>query len=264
MRTGSSSFRQRVQIHNRYWVSAYDSRDSYAEFLLGAEYDGSMKNDFRTRALTAVVLVAVVVPCLILGGQWLRVLLILVGLFGAWEISGLALNEGKRAALTVILWTSMAGLTFCAEESLASALGLWFLILASLCLVKDFLKIDQACTAFGIGTLMVLSARAVQSIYATTDGWKLMIYIVAVCTIADTGAYLFGSCLGKHPMVPAISPRKTWEGAVGGYVCSAVLSYIYGLLVCEAIGGWQLAVCSLILPAAAEIGDLIFSMIKRH
>lgn len=223
-----------------------------------------MKNNFRTRAVTAAILVAVVLPCLILGGQWMRVLLILIGLFGAWEISGLKLKDTRQVVFTVILWVAMAALVFCDSSILPAALGVWFIVLAALCLIPGFGPIDLACTAYCLSVIMVMAARSTAAVYGTADGWKLMFYIVMICTLADTGAYLFGSWLGRHPMAPSISPRKTWEGAIGGYLCSAVLSYIYGMLVCESLGGWQLSVCSLILPAAAEAGDLIFSIIKRH
>ncbi len=223
-----------------------------------------MKNNFRTRAVTAAILVAVVLPCLILGGQWMRVLLILIGLFGAWEISGLQLKDTRRVVLTAILWIVMAAMVFADGAILPAALGVWFIGLAVLCLIPGFVTIDHACTAYCLSVIMVMAARSTAAIYGTADGWKLMFYIVMICTVADTGAYLFGSWLGKHPMAPLISPHKTWEGAIGGYVCSAVLSYMFAVLALSNLGGWRLLVCCLVLPAAAEVGDLIFSMIKRH
>ena len=65
-------------------------------------------------------------------------------------------------------------------------------------------------------------------------------------------------------MAPLISPNKTWEGAIGGYLAGAVGSYLWGRYLCPEFPA-ELVLCgALILPAVGEIGDLAFSSIKRR
>jgi len=79
----------------------------------------------------------------------------------------------------------------------------------------------------------------------------------------DTGAYFTGRAIGRNLLAPRISPKKTVEGFVGGYVAglaaAVLLNYFLGLR----INAWQIAVLAFVLPLAATIGDLSESAIKR-
>jgi phosphatidate cytidylyltransferase len=78
----------------------------------------------------------------------------------------------------------------------------------------------------------------------------------------DTFAYVFGVLLGKHPLAPKISPKKTWEGFVGGLIFTAAggaLSFYYLLDYQPAVG----ALAGLAAVLAATVGDLVESAIKR-
>jgi len=79
----------------------------------------------------------------------------------------------------------------------------------------------------------------------------------------DSGAYLFGSWLGKHKMIERISPKKTWEGAVGGALLTMVVSVVM-FRILNVLGFVDAIVLSLITVVAGTLGDLIESMIKRH
>ena len=86
----------------------------------------------------------------------------------------------------------------------------------------------------------------------------------------DTGAYFIGSKLGKHKLIPDVSPNKSVEGAVGGMIVSIALNLLYGLLI-DKIGIFDasanyiaLAILGLVLSVVAMVGDLIASLIKRE
>jgi phosphatidate cytidylyltransferase len=84
--------------------------------------------------------------------------------------------------------------------------------------------------------------------------------IAVVCS--DTGGYAVGALFGKHPMVPMISPKKSWEGFGGSLVAAAVGSAIscYFLL---NVDFWWGALIGAALSVAAVLGDLGESMLKR-
>ena len=104
----------------------------------------------------------------------------------------------------------------------------------------------------------------------------LMFYVIIGTTINDVGAYFVGVLFGKHKMAPRISPKKTWEGVFGGIIFSIIFSVLFAYF-CELSGHpllpgtldfksyhfvW-IIVISIIIPVAADMGDLFFSAIKR-
>lgn len=80
---------------------------------------------------------------------------------------------------------------------------------------------------------------------------------------SDTGAYLSGCLFGKHKMVERISPKKTWEGLAGGWICGFLLSFGFSFLYLQDVNpNLNFALC-LLAPLFAELGDLCFSGFKR-
>jgi phosphatidate cytidylyltransferase len=78
----------------------------------------------------------------------------------------------------------------------------------------------------------------------------------------DTAAYLFGSMLGKHPLFRRVSPKKTWEGCVGGTVVALVTGYVLSRSVTD-LNTLEWEVLSLIIVVTGTYGDLVKSLLKR-
>lgn len=97
-------------------------------------------------------------------------------------------------------------------------------------------------------------------------GQYYLLYVALVTKFSDMGAYVFGTIFGKHPFVPHISPKKTWEGIFGALFSSLLGSYwLYALLPdkLSAFGFLDLTVLGLVLGFAAVVGDLAESIVKR-
>ncbi|MCK9916821.1 MULTISPECIES: phosphatidate cytidylyltransferase [Microbacterium] len=91
--------------------------------------------------------------------------------------------------------------------------------------------------------------------------WWVMAFLI-ITIVADTGAYVSGLTLGRHPMAPKISPKKTWEGFAG----AAVLSVVGAILLAWLMLGlpwWTGIIIGLVILGTATAGDLGESMIKR-
>ena len=97
----------------------------------------------------------------------------------------------------------------------------------------------------------------------TAGGWWLLLGILTVYA-ADTGAYAVGRRFGRHPMAPAISPGKSWEGAAGGMAGAVIAAVVLGLLFPVRLQIWQLAGIGVILGIVSPLGDLLESKIKRR
>lgn len=103
----------------------------------------------------------------------------------------------------------------------------------------------------------------------------LVLYLAIGTMMNDIGAYFIGILFGRHKLNPRISPKKTWEGFIGGIVISAICSVLFALIM--ALVGrpilprfalneqfYWVPIISIMMPLAGVIGDFVFSSIKRH
>jgi len=116
----------------------------------------------------------------------------------------------------------------------------------------------------GIFTLMYLPLMAVfvALMLSEPDGARRTLIFVVLTVCSDTGGYAAGVLVGRHPLAPRISPKKTWEGLTGSLAFCLAAGAI---MVPDLLGGhvWQGLLLGLAGVAAATLGDLAESMIKR-
>ena len=87
---------------------------------------------------------------------------------------------------------------------------------------------------------------------------EVILYLFALTWTFDTFAYIFGVKFGKHKILPSISPKKSWEGFIGGLIFTTILAiFIFG----ENIN--KILVYSVLIPISATLGDFIESYYKR-
>jgi len=99
------------------------------------------------------------------------------------------------------------------------------------------------------------------------DGNFYVLYFILVTKFSDLGAYCVGSLIGKHKMIPRISPGKTWEGFGGAIAVSTLVSVVFAHFLKDRLYGMTLThaiVLGGLLSAAAVVGDLIESIFKRE
>jgi phosphatidate cytidylyltransferase len=99
------------------------------------------------------------------------------------------------------------------------------------------------------------------------DGKFYVFYFILVTKFSDTGAYVVGSLIGKHKMIPRISPGKTWEGFAGAIVVSTGASLLFVHFFGDHMLGMKTIhaiILGVILSSTAVIGDLIESLFKRE
>lgn len=94
------------------------------------------------------------------------------------------------------------------------------------------------------------------------SGVFLVAFLILVTKMGDVGAYLIGNAIGKHPLIPRISPHKTVEGTIGGLIFS-VMSAMASKSYLPVFEYGQLAVLGVLLGILAQVGDLAESLLKR-
>ncbi|MDO4414651.1 MAG: phosphatidate cytidylyltransferase [Erysipelotrichaceae bacterium] len=222
-----------------------------------------MNKKMLIKTLVALGMIAVVVPCVYIGGIPTQILLALIGLACAYESA--ALFDTNKYVMGLLGFAAVIGLYTVPASHLAAVIALWLVVLFAIELFDERITTDLVAYMFLMTVLTGLAIRCVQVLYQDPKtAFYVLIYIACACFGCDTGAYFFGVFFGKHKMIPRVSPNKTWEGAIGGYATGAVLSFVFGMLFCAHLPMGLRIAGSLILPAVAQLGDLSFSSIKRR
>jgi phosphatidate cytidylyltransferase len=220
------------------------------------------------RIVSALVLIPIVGIAVYLGGAFLFALVAIAVTLAAWEY--LALVKAAGAAPSRVLTIALTA-GFLAEAQWPSVvpLRLAVAVVAAAPLIVEVLKGSRAGAlpgwALGVAGAVYLGVLAghIVSLRAVPQG-TAWLALALVCTwICDTGAYAVGRAWGRRPFFPRISPKKTWEGALGGLATGTVATV--------GLGYWWLglsplagALLGVLIVLAATFGDLAESVIKRQ
>ncbi len=120
---------------------------------------------------------------------------------------------------------------------------------------------DCVAGAFAAAYLPFLAGFVVLMLDAPQGGRRVLLFILLVVA-SDVGGYAAGVLLGRHPMAPRVSPKKTWEGFAGSLVLAIAVGAVgahFGL----GTGAWVGVVVAVGVVLAATLGDLTESMLKR-
>lgn len=134
---------------------------------------------------------------------------------------------------------------------------------------KRKIPTTQTSSMFMAGCYIIAAFTAIVYIRDSgVHGKILLVMMFAAPWVTDTFAYLFGRLLGKHKLIPEVSPKKTVEGSVAGIVFCMIYVILFGF-VCSKIWGVTcnyaiLAALGVLLSIVGQIGDLAMSVIKRE
>jgi len=226
--------------------------------------------DLRKRALSAALLVPAAVLCIWLGAEaWAALMAAAVALL-AWEWVRLCgFSTWHLPGMAVPLMALAAG-TLAVEEAWGWALGLLlagFVVVAALARPPTAMRRAQPGFWLAFG-LLYIGIAGVALIHLRGDvaaGRVNVLFLFLVVWASDIGAYLAGRRFGGPKLAPAVSPNKTWSGAVGGLLAALVV----GLLAAAAMEPSSLPVgrvllVTLVLSAISQAGDLFESWLKRR
>lgn len=226
----------------------------------------------RTRVISGAALVAVIAGALIGGDQTVFLLCLLIGFIGMFELYRVVGIEKSPVGVTgYLLAAAYYGLLYTRNEIRYFELFVAFTaILIMAVYVCTFAKIKANQAAFAVLAIfyVVIPSSFLFKIMHLRDGIYIFILIFICSWIADTFAYFTGVTLGKHKLVPVLSPKKSVEGAIGGVLGAALVAGVYGYFV----GGHLhrpglflvFALTGLVGSIISIFGDLAASAIKRN
>ena len=127
----------------------------------------------------------------------------------------------------------------------------------------DWFEFEDLTYLFLMIMLLTLAIQSIQVVLAY--GNPMLFYIFIATFATDTFAFFGGYFFGKHKLAPKISPKKTIEGSISGFVMSVIISLAFAYFVIpNKLPAHVFVVVSLVIPIISQIGDLSFSIIKRQ
>ncbi|QOL48426.1 phosphatidate cytidylyltransferase [Massilia litorea] len=238
----------------------------------------------KTRILTALVLLAVLLPVLYFN-NYTAFAVVVTAFFGAaiWETFRLFNPKSGKAVVVAVAWTAAFAWTFFFSGN-GKTQTFWFVISLLVWVLRfaPSLKIGLPALDSTPNTLLSLTYAvalvgcfaAIAALFAYSPLYLLS--VMAIVWAADIFAYFSGKAFGKRKLAPSISPGKSWEGAIGGGIAVLVIATLAIVFGNEALAntfpvrvqaslGWAATYAILILIVAASIvGDLFESQLKRR
>jgi len=225
------------------------------------------------RILTALVGVPLLIGAIWLGFPWLTILVAITALLGLWEFYRMA--PGVKAVLVLgavwVLLFMVAGQTAddLYDYSPHLLLGAGILLTVPWPILNRSKNGAFSTWAHSIGgpaylgflLAHALMLREFDGAADTSRNWLLFALLVTFAT--DTGSYFTGRVLGTHPMAPAISPGKTWEGAFGGFLWAVAVAAALGAVLELSVPLWKSSLVGVAVGVVAQMGDLVESRFKR-
>ena len=237
------------------------------------------------RIITSIVALLVFIPILIFSDTWaFPAAMSLAAILGCFEMIS-CVNQKKNWWLTVPVVLCAASLPILVRvaflmnrgfgEVLMFAVGVFLIldvyILGVAVFANSTLPVTDSAMVATTCSYTVAAFTSIVYIHDFIPYGKYLYLLVFICAwMTDSFAYFTGRVLGKHKLIPAVSPKKTVEGAIGGVIFCVGGVLLYGFIlerffVSEGQANYiVLAVSALFMSVISQVGDLIMSVIKRH
>ena len=218
----------------------------------------------KQRVITAVLLILLVVPCVIIGSYPFYLLAMAFICLASYEIMRLFDQKWpKWAVYSIYLFFLITVVLAIIDPLKAISLSIVFLMYLFLLLIIfpqiQFEHIGLIFMIYFLALLTVISLLICQKID------RMVVVLILLGTyITDTFALFCGMLFGKHKLNERISPKKTIEGSVGGFIISTIVCLLFSFIFIKGFPIELSIVASITLPIMGQIGDLAFSAIKRH
>ena len=218
------------------------------------------------RVLVALPWIVFAIAITVAGGVVFAAAMIALGIVALREFTGMA---SRYRPLVVPAYVSVAALVLAAE--FGTAFNVLYVLAAAFALIFAFVAraqqgegatVSMGVTLLGVAWIGIPLAHAVLLRGLPDHGAALLIDVLVGTFVADTAAYATGRMFGSHKIAPNLSPNKTIEGLLGGFVIGTMGFWFAGLFQ-DWLSGVDALMIGAVVAAVAPIGDLFESMLKR-
>ena len=216
----------------------------------------------KQRIITGLLIAAVVLATFISGGLIRDIIIYSFVFVGVYETYAIKEKEWPKLLFVLLIFVVL-GLSRVSDQ---------FLLICLLGLIMFFYLIsilNPWFTPSDLGyilTMILMFTGTLKSIFIVFNdfGVNMMIFLLISTYTTDTGAYFSGFYFGKTKLNERISPKKTVEGSIGGWLIGSISGFIFAYFMVKGFDFWILVVMAVVFPIIGQIGDLAFSDIKRH
>ena len=224
------------------------------------------------RILVSIAAIPLVLAICYFGKLYFLVFILGIGTLAFYEFSNMSLNKNNKRSL-VIGTSSVAAVILNSYFHFAEFYALILIIILLLTLAELFRNKESAINNLGSSLLGIFYlgffSSSILNIreyfpgdnYAT--GGYLIISILATIWICDSAAFFVGTAIGKHKLFPRVSPKKSWEGAIAGFIFSIAAMIAAKFIILDVLTLTDAIIIGLIVGVFGQVGDLIESLLKR-
>ena len=228
----------------------------------------------KVRIISAIVLLLIFVPLLIIGGLPFSLLMVAISLVGLREIFKVKKKQREVPVLMELFGYlvvsfltlnnySSSDLVFTIDYRIVA--GMIFAFLLPIVFINDDKKYSVDDALFMMGATLFIGISMNLLTLIRNFSLLYIIYIFLITIMTDTFALVTGRFIGKHKFAPKISPKKTWEGFFGGALMGTVIGGVFfNTVIDPSVNLALILFVTLVLSIIGQLGDLVFSAIKRH
>lgn len=226
----------------------------------------------KKRVISAAIALAIFIPLIILGGYYFAGGIVVLGIIGYFELLNLKKDNSYPLAvkvlgaifLVILILSNYSSPSFALIYDFKVIIALIFTMMTLVIGYNDNEKFNTNDALYIIGSTLFLGIAFNLFLVTRNIDVKILVMLFLTSTMTDMFAQFFGSLIGRHKFAPAISPKKTWEGAIMGSITSTFIVSTFYLTIIDKNANILLVVGLIfLLTLVGQLGDLIFSAIKR-
>ncbi len=226
------------------------------------------------RVLVSVVAIPVILAACYFGNIYFFLFASIIAVVSYYEFSRFVKNK----EIYINLWVGIIFILILLINEFFHYLDFYYLLLmliVVLTLIELFRNLGSAIINIGTTLLGILyigffanALIGIREFYPRIDylyerGGLLIISILATIWICDSAAFFGGISLGKHKLFPRVSPKKSWEGAIFGFVFAVLTMLLAKVIILDFLSWLSVIILGIIVGTFGQIGDLIESLFKR-
>lgn len=227
----------------------------------------------KKRIISAIVLLALCIPFILMGGFAFNLAVYVISMFALKEFIDI---KGTRKPvpyfIQFISYIFMTLLVLVDVASVSTLYSLDFRLLAALfisylipvVIYHDYKKYSIKDAFYMIGGVLFLGISMALLIMLREAGLRMFVFLFTITVTTDIFAYVSGTLIRKHKLIPEVSPNKTWEGLIIGSLMGIFVSTLYyHTCIDPEFSILMLIFTTTLLTLIGQFGDLTFSAIKR-
>ncbi len=228
----------------------------------------------KTRIISAIVMCLIIIPILIIGGLPFKIMAIVLAMASMYELIKVRKNKSEiPLIIRIVSYALLAVFVYLGTNVYSSNYELIYKIMIAIFLVyfipvvfiNDTEKYSVTDALYVLGCTLFMGVAYNSFVLISNIDFFYLVYLILVTTITDSFAYFTGYFIGSHKLCEKISPKKTWEGAIGGSVVGTIVATFFYLFLINGEANLFVVIgITLLLTIIGQIGDLFFSSIKRH